>query len=154
MLAASIIQAELAAGSANTTLSPLPTKLVDVPPSCGCGVCQAPRCEFVIITGSQPPPSPFLPHLCSTRGPLASTRLQMEVAPLRTARPARSAWRNRSPIAAYRRRWTRHPSTSRSSCHCGHNMMFSADSSWAHHGTRYFWRVDEIILSDLGLYLG
>ncbi|KAI0060910.1 kinase-like protein [Artomyces pyxidatus] len=56
----SIIQAELAASSANAT--PPPTKLVGVPPSRGRGGNQTPRSESVFITGSQPLPSPSSSH--------------------------------------------------------------------------------------------
>ena len=56
----SIIQAELAASTANAT--PPPTKLVGVPPSRGRGGNQTPRSESVFITGSQPLPSPSSSH--------------------------------------------------------------------------------------------
>lgn len=52
----SIIEAELAAQTANAT--PPPTRLVGVPPSRGRGGNQTPRSESVFITGSQPLPSP------------------------------------------------------------------------------------------------
>jgi serine/threonine-protein kinase SRPK3 len=52
----SIIQSELAATSQNTQ-SPS-TRLVGVPPSKGRGGNQTPRSESVVITGSQPLPSP------------------------------------------------------------------------------------------------